>query len=442
MQRKKTFWFILIVLAALFCLWILTMTLLEPEKPTISMTPDIRFIGSQQKVSVVFSDRKSGLRKISATLTQDNRRQPLFSLDISERGIREKEFSTTVEPAKLGLRDGAATLTLTAEDHSLLKNRTVLEKPVTIDTIPPRIILLNAMNHINPGGSCVLLYRIPEAVSASGVWVNKSFFPGYPASAAGKSVMIAYSAVPPEAKKENLSFRLFARDAAGNESVVSVPHRLLAKKFRRDKMPLSDRFLQQKMPEFQASYPELREKSLLETFLYVNSVLREENRKTIVSFCRKSAPRQLWQDTFLRMKNASSMALFGDHRTYLYGGKAVGESIHLGVDLASTSQAPVEASNSGVTVYAATLGIYGDTVIIDHGLGLFSLYGHLSTIDVKAGQEVRRGEVIGRTGITGLAGGDHLHFSILVNGEFVNPQEWWDAHWIRDNVTGKMTDAF
>jgi len=441
MHRKKALWFTLIVLAALGTVWALAMTILEPEKPKIVMTPDTRIIGARQSLSLSFADRRSGLRKLSASITQDNRRQTVWSIDIPDRGVAERTVDVTIDAAKLRLRDGSAVLTILAEDHSLLKNTAVVERTVTIDTVPPQISLLGSMNHINPGGTCVLLYRTSEKASASGVWVDKVFFPGYPASAAGKPVTIVYFAVPLEAKK-GIAIKLFARDAAGNEAVASVPYLLLAKKFRRDAMNLSDGFLQQKMPEFQASHPDMRGKSLLETFLYVNGVLREENRKTIASLCAKSAPRQLWQDTFVRMKNASPMALFGDHRTYLYAGKAVGESVHMGVDLASTARAPVEAVNSGVVVFAAGLGIYGNAVMIDHGLGLFSLYGHLSEISVKAGQAVKRSDPIGRSGITGLAGGDHLHLSLLVGGEFVNPQEWWDPHWIQDNVTKKMAEAF
>jgi murein DD-endopeptidase MepM/ murein hydrolase activator NlpD len=119
---------------------------------------------------------------------------------------------------------------------------------------------------------------------------------------------------------------------------------------------------------------------------------------------------------------------------------AVSRSTHLGVDLASTEHAPIEAANHGTVVFAGPLGIYGNAVIVDHGLGLCSLYAHLSEIGVKPGQAVTRGETLGASGSTGLASGDHLHFSILVGGEFVNPTEWWDAHWIRDNVTGKLTE--
>jgi murein DD-endopeptidase MepM/ murein hydrolase activator NlpD len=170
--------------------------------------------------------------------------------------------------------------------------------------------------------------------------------------------------------------------------------------------------------------------------------MRTDNDSVLREICQKSQPRQLWEGTFLRMKNAAPMALFGDKRTYHYQGKAIGESTHMGVDLASTANAPVEAANHGIVAYAGYLGIYGNMVIIDHGLGFFSIYAHLNSIDVKNGQEVKKGNIIGHTGTTGLAGGDHLHFGLLIGGQFVNPQEWWDPHWIADNVSKKMAVSF
>jgi len=119
----------------------------------------------------------------------------------------------------------------------------------------------------------------------------------------------------------------------------------------------------------------------------------------------------------------------------VYEGKVVGESVHEGVDLAANARSPIEASNKGIVVFTGALGIYGNTVIIDHGLGLFSLYAHLSSIDTTVGKTVAKGEKIGLSGMSGLAGGDHLHFSIMVGGKFVDPKEWWDPHWIKDNIT-------
>jgi murein DD-endopeptidase MepM/ murein hydrolase activator NlpD len=142
------------------------------------------------------------------------------------------------------------------------------------------------------------------------------------------------------------------------------------------------------------------------------------------------------------MKNAAPMALFGDRRTYLYEGKPVGESVHTGVDLASLAKAPIEAANGGIVRFSGPLGIYGNAVVIDHGLGLATLYGHMSAIQVNTGQAVKKNDIIGASGESGLAGGDHLHFGVAINGQFVDPREWWDAHWIEDNVMKKMAAAF
>ena len=100
-----------------------------------------------------------------------------------------------------------------------------------------------------------------------------------------------------------------------------------------------------------------------------------------------------------------------------------------------------EFINAGVVLYAADLGIYGNCVIVDHGLGVQSLYAHLSSIEVKEGDRVEKGRVLGRSGMTGLAGGDHLHFTMLVNGQAVNPVEWWDPKWMQDRVLRKIAEA-
>ena len=76
--------------------------------------------------------------------------------------------------------------------------------------------------------------------------------------------------------------------------------------------------------------------------------------------------------------------------------------------------------------------------ILDHGLGLFTLYAHLSSIDVKVGDSVAKRQILGKTGETGLAVGDHLHFGVYLDGVAVLPVEWWDQKWIDDNITPKL----
>jgi murein DD-endopeptidase MepM/ murein hydrolase activator NlpD len=407
-------------------------------KPQIKIHQDVDMIGRQRVIEVTFSDRGSSLRDTWITISQGDKTYTLYSAHYPDKDTRDKTISVTVDPLSMQMQDGPATLNIKAVDYSLFKNQTLLSKPLTIDLLPPQIYLLNPQNIINPGGTCVTVYRTSKPVVMSGIQVDDRHFPAYLTTLSGKTCYISYFSLPIEASQGTTRIKVVARDQAGNESAVALPHVIKNKKFRADKITLSNSFLQQKMPEFQMADVNLRGKTPVETFISINSVMRQDNFKTIQSLTQKSEARQLWTDTFLRMKNAAPMALFGEKRIWLYDGKAIGESLHEGVDLASLEHAPVEAANHGIVVFAGPLGIYGNAVIIDHGFGLFTLYGHLSMINMKAGQTVRKEEIIGNSGMTGLAGGDHIHFSILVGGQFVNPVEWWDPHWIADNVTGKI----
>jgi murein DD-endopeptidase MepM/ murein hydrolase activator NlpD len=418
--------------------WLYFGNYLEREQPTIRAVQDISAIGKQKKIEIAFADQKSGLSRIDAEIIQDNKSQILAAENIALRGNKQKILSLNIDTAALKLHDGPAVLKFTATDYSLFKNQYILSQPVKIDTAPPQISLLNPVNHANQGGTCFITYRISKPAAVNGVYVNDYFSPGYIVLVDNKPTSLAYFAIPTDAIKARTAIKVFARDYAGNEVSVNIPCLIKEKKFRADKMNLSDSFLQQKMPEFQATVPALQGKNLLEIFIYVNGQMRNDNFRTIQSICQKSSPLKLWEGTFVRMPRAQPMALFGDKRTYLVGGKAVAESLHVGVDLASTMHAPIEAANNGIVVFAGLLGIYGNAVIIDHGQGLFSLYGHLSAINTTIGKMVKKEEIIGHSGVTGLAGGDHLHFSIIAGGQFVNPQEWWDPHWINDNVTKKM----
>jgi hypothetical protein len=440
---KKGFGYIfgcLVLLIAGGGVW-LFLTVGERGKPVVEIGADAAVIGLRKDLTVTFSDSGRGLGRTEVIITQDNRPRVLSAVDYPEAGVGRKAISTAVDAAILKLHDGPAILTLTAIDHSLWRNRITVTWPVTIDSLPPQIFPLNTQNHINPGGTCVVAYHLSEAVPLTGVQVGDIFHPAYPITLTGKPGYAVYFALPLEASGTP-HIRILARDQAGNETASDIPVLIQKRKFRRDKMVLTDHFLGQKMPEFQALFADLRGKTPIEVFIYVNSLLRADNLKTIQSVCMKSEPRPLWRDTFLRMKNAAPMALFGDRRTYLYDGKPVGESLHIGVDLASLVHAPIEAANNGIVRFAGRLGIYGNAVIIDHGMGLSTLYAHMSGVQVKPDQTVKRGETIGFSGSTGLAGGDHLHFGVAVHGQFVDPREWWDPHWIADNVTKKLDVGF
>jgi murein DD-endopeptidase MepM/ murein hydrolase activator NlpD len=181
---------------------------------------------------------------------------------------------------------------------------------------------------------------------------------------------------------------------------------------------------------------------VLDKFLVINSDLRRKNAEKIASFAAQSLPEILWGGAvFHPFTNTAVESAFADQRTYVYGGKDVDRQTHLGFDLARVVNSPIVASNRGKVVYAAPLGIYGNCVILDHGMGVQSLYAHLSSIGVQPGQMVEKEQELGKSGMTGLAGGDHLHFTMLVNGQMVNPVEFWDAHWIQDRIIRKLREA-
>lgn len=408
---------------------------IEIGKPVIKFDQDMKAIGRQKNIGINFSDSSSGLSRITVEIIQDNKGQILTDKIISPKGKPQETLSLTINSGELRLHDGPATLKVTATDNSLLKNKAVWMQGIKIDTVPPLINLVKNINYINQGGTGFVAYQPSKTVSSTGVYINDYLSPAHATSIDNKPSFFTYFALPMSADKTSTRIMIFARDEAGNETTMAVPCVIKEKNFRSDKMNLSENFLQQKMPEFQAMVPSLQGKTPLDVFIYVNSQMRKDNFLSIQKICEKSSPKELWEGTFLRMKDAAPMALYGDKRSYVYNGKVVAESTHEGVDLASNARSPIEAANKGMVAFTGALGIYGNTVIIDHGLGLFTLYGHLSSIDTTVGKNVAKGEKIGLSGMTGLAGGDHLHFSMIVGGKFVDPKEWWDPHWIKDNIT-------
>jgi hypothetical protein len=229
-----------------------------------------------------------------------------------------------------------------------------------------------------------------------------------------------------------------ATDFAGNNTRVGFPYYIKKRSFKKVSIKISDKFLNWKMPEFNIDVSSDSQTPMLDKFLKVNRELRNSNGIQLLKIVSKTDDKLYWNGAFLRLPNSARQANFADHRNYKYKNHTIDQQVHLGIDLASVARSPVPASNNGKIAFTGYMGIYGKTVVIDHGFGLFSTYSHLSAIDVKKGQMVSKGDVVGRTGSTGLAGGDHLHFGIMVHNTFVNPVEWWDATWIKNNISTKI----
>ncbi|UCD80569.1 MAG: M23 family metallopeptidase [Desulfobacterales bacterium] len=450
-KDKKThtkLWLILIgcLIVIVPVAWIL-MVRLEGEAPVVETDRLSSYLGRTQEFTVSVSDAKSGLRNLWVGLLKDGKETVLHDESFPSRGFlkggsfHEASVTIPVAPKDLGYSDGKATLRMVVRDYSWRDwwkgNRTYAEKEVLIDTRPPAIEVLSHAHNVNQGGAGLAIFRTSEDCTQSGVQVGDRFYPGHPGFFNDARVYVAFFALGYD-QGTDTAIHVKATDLAGNEGQGGLNYHLRRKVFRKDRINITDDFLASKLPDFAAEIPQDANLSPVDKFLAVNRDLRKSNYRQIAEVCGNSNNKLYWQGAFLRLPKSASRARFADHRTYFYQGKEIDRQVHLGIDLASLANSPVPVANAGVVVLARPLGIYGDTVIVDHGFGLFSMYSHLSYIGVKPGDQLASGDILGRTGATGLAGGDHLHFSMIVTNTFVNPVEWWDERWIDHNVQSKI----
>ncbi len=428
--------------------------------PTIKILGPSKMIGIDTALDVSVESPKAAFSRVEIVLEQNGRSTPLFSLGTPGAAKLTQETPNRIRIGRpIGKRTlpdleaGRARVVVTAARTTLFGLRT-REASVTAEFAvrfnPPRVSPVSTHHYVNLGGSEMVVYRASPSDVQSGVQVGDLLYPGYAASGAGVAgadpeLRVAFFALLFD---QDLStpIRLFARDEAGNESHSPLDYKAFPKPFSKGRIELNDAFLQRIVPDILEHAPELKlmvapGESYLPAFLRMNSDLRRLNAEKIMELSRQTAAAALWTGPFLALGNAKVESKFADYRTYFYEAKEVDRQVHLGFDLAVTKNIPVMAGNDGKVVHADFLGIYGNAVVIDHGMGVQSLYGHLSSMDVKPGDTVKRGQQIGRSGMTGLAGGDHLHFSIQVQGRPVNPVEWWDPHWIEDRVARKLREA-
>jgi murein DD-endopeptidase MepM/ murein hydrolase activator NlpD len=428
--------------------------------PTIEIRQPAKFVGASSPLEVTVSAPGANLKDLQIVLEQDGKQHPLFTL-ADQRGATMKQegadrllVTGTVGRQQVpDLKSGAARIVASASRAVVYGIRTVestASRDVQVRLERPRISIVSTHHYVNHGGSEMAVYRVTPSDVTSGVLVGDVEYPGYPATGANvdgirisdPDLRIAFFALLHD-QDLNTPIRLFARDEAGNSARADFDYRAFSKPFKRSRIELDDRFLDRVVPAILEGTTEVKpEGDPLAKFLVINGDLRRKNAEKIASFAAQTSPEILWGGTvFHPFRNNAVESAFADHRTYIYKGKDVDQQVHLGFDLASFTGTPIVAANRGKVVFADELGIYGNCVILDHGMGVQSLYAHLSSMDVKAGQTVEKEATLGRSGMTGLAGGDHLHFTMLVNGRMVNPVEWWDAHWVEDRILRKLRAA-
>jgi murein DD-endopeptidase MepM/ murein hydrolase activator NlpD len=428
--------------------WIINKKL-EGEKPVVKIEPEFSYLTTSINAKFSAEDNKSGLRSVLVEFSQGDKKNILYKKEFQgdvffpEKNIKYDNSTLLIEPDKMGFTDGKAILQITVNDfswrNSLKGNESSIKKEITIDTHSPVINVLTKAHNITSGGSGLIIYRISEVPEKTGVVIDDEFYPGHSGYFKDPNIYLSFFALDYDKKTINKAY-VQAIDKAGNTGVAGFYYHVKAKNFKKDTINISDGFLNNKIPEFESSFKFDKNTSAIAKYLQINNEFRKNTYNIISDLSNKTDNIIYWEGPFLRYYGKPT-AGFADDRTYMYKGKVVDRQTHMGVDIASLEHAKVPAANKGKVIVAGPCGIYGNAVVIDHGFGLFTLYGHLSLISVKEGQIVSKGDTIGNSGMTGLAGGDHLHFSVIVNKTYVNPVEWWDSNWIVNNITSKLNDV-
>jgi len=413
---------------------------IEWSSPEVLIKLESEDVGARP-FDIEVSDSGKGLKNVTVLLTGEHGESMLVNKNYPE-GVKGDKITVKLDPKKLGIKGGAAELKVSAEDRSRLKifsgNKTTINKKVNLDLVPPKLDVISTEHYINHGGSGLVVYKASPDTVNSGVFVGDYFFPGYKGNFKDEDVYLAFFAYPHDVKADE-NIKIFAQDQAGNQKSSGLFYRLRDVNYRKSDINISENFVENVMLPIMGE--DNSGAAHKEIFLKVNNEMRKKNNATIKDVGSKSKGEIMWQGAFHQLSNSKVEANFADERTYILNEEPIDKQYHLGYDLAVTKRYPIEAANGGVIVYADELGIYGNTVMIDHGMGLLTLYGHMSSIDVEVGDTVAKNDIIGRTGQTGLAAGDHLHYGIYINGEAVRPIEWWDEKWINDNVISKINEA-
>ena len=402
--------------------------------PVVDLTSPINVIGQATPIGVHVTDPR-GIRSVSATVEQNGASYPVWQM-VQPAKAREATWNFTAGVKTTPqLKDGKAKLIVEAKSNDLLHRSGRFEQDVTVVTRPPTVSTDSEQHYIYIGMADLATFDVSGAYTAAGVRVGDESFRAWPMPG-GKPGLFSLFAFAWNMPQTTIPV-VFASNGAGND-VTSPLTVVFPKKeqphYTVHELQVSDQFMQKVIGELDPNGtgdPVAR-------FVKINSEMRKENNKTLADLRFKTADHFLFSQPFQRQPHSQAEANFADLRHYIYHGKEIDQQVHLGYDLAVTQHVGVQASNDGRVVWAAPLGIYGNCIVVDHGYGLQTIYGHLSHIDVHEGDVVKRGQVMGQSGMTGMAGGDHIHFAMQLDGVQIDPKEWWDPHWIQDHIARRV----
>src|SRR5579871_3630954 len=402
--------------------------------PVIDLPTPVTTIGQATPISVHVTDAK-GIRGVSAAVEQNGVKYSVWQA-VEPSKVKEATFNFTAGVKTTPqLKDGKAKLIIAATSNGMFLKESMVERDVTVVTQPPTVSVDSEQHYLYVGMADLATFSVSGGYTAAGVRVGDQSYRAWPLPG-GKPGLFSLYAFAWNMPQSTIPVA-FASNGAGND-VTSPIVVIFPKKeqphYTVHDLQISDAFMQKVVGELDPN----GSGDMVARFVKINNEMRKSNNKTLSDLRLKTADHFLFTQPFQRQSHSQAEATFADLRNYIYQGKKIDQQVHLGYDLAVTQHVGVEASNDGRVVWAAPLGIYGNCIVLDHGYGLQTIYGHMSHIEVHEGDMVKRSQVMGLSGMTGMAGGDHVHFAMQLDGVQIDPKEWWDAHWIKDHIVRRV----
>lgn len=419
----------------------------EQEKPTITMENN-GFWNLKDSLKINITDN-SGIKYHKVTF-KDNSKE--IVLDEKIAPTPQGDISLELNPPKLDMfyKGENVTITIEAIDGSkwnfLNGNANKISYDLKIDTKRPVANVMANSRYIKRAGSSIAIVKVEDTnlkeayidFCGKAVYSLTPFYKeNYYAALIPWDINIKFD--------EFTQVTLVASDKAGNFTKTKIPFYIQEFKEKHDDIKISDRFIEGVSKNVLAQMGESIPDSPKDIFIKQNNELRAKNVETIRQIALKYVGKEFVSDfninAFKRLRGSRTAAGYGERRSYFYNGEKIDEAWHLGMDWASIKKASIKTTNSGNIIFNQYLGIYGNTLMIDHGLGLVSLYAHTTNQFVTDGENVRSNTKIATTGISGAVLGDHLHFGVVVQGIEVNPIEWMDRNWIKTRIFDIINDA-
>jgi murein DD-endopeptidase MepM/ murein hydrolase activator NlpD len=451
MRKKNSFmkFFITLILVAILggAGFVYLSPQFEQKVPNIEFKTN-GFWNLKDKLQINLSDA-SGIKYYKVTFIDEHKN---ITLDEQVLNGNEKSINLLLTPPKLDMfyKGTNVKIKIDVVDNSkwnFLNGNTISQTVgIKIDNKRPIANVVNNSRYIKRGGSAAVVVKVKDDnLEKAYISFNDShkfelipfYKEDYYVSLIAWDINTPYDAF----QKVNL----IAIDKAGNKTSAKVPLYIQDLKIKKDNIKLSKRFIQNVSTNVLEQMNQEVPQDLIERFVKQNKELRANNIQTIKKIVMNKFSTEKINsfsiNRFKRLKGSRTAAGYGELRSYFYEGEKIDEAWHLGMDWASIKQAGIKVSNPGRVIFNDYLGIYGNSIIIDHGMGLSTIYSHTTNQYVNVGDKVSKNKKIATTGTTGAVLGDHLHFGVLIQGIEVNPIEWMDGNWIKTRITNILNSA-